>query len=217
MADLDTPAEDVGRPRPRPVDLLRHAVDGAAAPVAVFVANALVGARWGAVVALAVALLVGGVRRFRGEPLVTVAISTSLVALYSASALAIGDGRSFFLPEVVLNCLGLVTCVVSLVVRRPVTAAVHRRIRGAEARTGSARMRRFHDRLTLAWVGLFVLHVVPLVWLYAIDSVGGLTIVSSALDKPTIVGLAVASVVLTRRASAADAVPTSTPPRKDLV
>ncbi|MBZ5739140.1 DUF3159 domain-containing protein [Nocardioides mangrovi] len=204
MTEIQHLADGVGRRPPSVGTILRHGIDAAAAPASFLVANALVGARWGAVVALAVALLVGAVRRLRGEPLVVVAVSTGLVALYSASAIAVGTGRSFFLPEVVLNVLGLAICVVGLLVRRPVTAAAHRRIRGSDA-VATPAMRRFHDRLTLAWAGLFVLHVVPLVWLYAVDSVVGLTLVSSVLDKPTILLMAVASVVLTRRAAAADA------------
>jgi hypothetical protein len=205
MTEIQHLADGIGRRRPSAGTIVRHGIDAAAAPVSFLVANAAVGARWGAVVALAVALVVGAVRRLRGEPLVVVAVSTGLVALYSASAIAVGTGRSFFLPEVVLNILGLVICVVGLAVRRPVTAAAHRRIRGAEAHVDSPRMRRFHDRLTLAWAGLFLLHVVPLVGFYLADSVVGLTVVSSVVDKPTILLMAVASVVLTRRAAAADA------------
>jgi hypothetical protein len=182
--------------RPSPGEVVRHAVDAAAAPIAFVVVNAQAGPRWAALVALVVALAVGGLRRHRGEPLVVVAVSTTIVALHSASALAVGEGRAFFLPELVINAAGLVVCGLSLLLGRPVTAFVGRKIGLAP---GTPRL---HRRLTAAWTALWVVHLLLLVPLYLADSVVGLTVTATFVNKPTMLATAVATAVAVRRSPA---------------
>jgi hypothetical protein len=185
------------RPRPRVATLLRHAVDAAAAPVAFLVADTVAGPRWGAGVALGVALLVAVVRRGRGEPQAVVAVSTVLVAMYSLSAIVVGEGRAFFLPELGINVAGLVVCLGSLALGRPVTGVVSRRL-GLEP-ADRPTPRRTHVRLTLAWTVLWASHVVLMAWLYAADSVAGLTAAAALFNKPTMLAMAVATAVVVRR------------------
>jgi hypothetical protein len=87
-----------------------------------------VGPRWAAVVALLVAFVIAALRHYRGEPKAVIAASTTIVVMHSASAVAIGEGRAFYLPELVINAAGLAVCAVSLAFRHPITAVVCRRL-----------------------------------------------------------------------------------------
>jgi hypothetical protein len=189
--------------RPTPGTVVRHLVDAAGPPVAFLLADHSWGPRWGAVVAFAVALLIGGVRRRRGEPLGVVAVGTTIVALHSASAILADEGRAFFLPEIAVNVLALVAALGSLAAARPATGVVCRRL-GVDPLPASDRgARRRHRRLTLGWAALAAVHLVPLLYLYAIDSVVGLAAVAGFFNKPTMLAMVVVTVVVVRRGAAA--------------
>ena len=193
--------EPIRVPPRRAADVGRHIVDAVAAPAAFLAAESRWGPEWGAVVALLVALVVALVRRHRGDPLLVVTVSTSIVAFHSVSAIAFGEGRAFYFPELVINAAGLVVCAGSLVIGRPITEPVCRRTGLEPARTaGDPVARRRHRRLTAAWTALWVSHLVPLCALYAIDSVVGLTLLSALFAKPTMLAMAGLTIVTVRRA-----------------
>ncbi|GAB3011437.1 hypothetical protein GCM10023080_092550 [Streptomyces pseudoechinosporeus] len=201
-----------GPPR-RAADIARHFIDAAAAPAAFLIVESRWGPEWGALVALLVALVVAALRH-RGEPLAVVTVSTSIVALHSVSAIAFGEGRAFYFPELVINAAGLVACVVSLLIGRPITETVCRRARVEPASTaGDPAARRRHLRLTAAWAVLWTTHLVPLGYLYAIDSVVGLTLISAFFTKPTMLATVALTVVVVRHRPA---VP-GAPPNQDAV
>ncbi|MBS45694.1 MAG: hypothetical protein CMH83_21475 [Nocardioides sp.] len=203
-------ASGAGRPRrsrlplPTPGDALRHAVDAVAAPLTFLVVNDTVGTRVAAVAALAVALVVAAFRRHRGEPRVVVAISATIVALHSVSALVVGEGRAFFLPEIAINVAGFALCGLSLLLARPITATVCRKL-GVGGSNDSPAARRAHRRLTLGWTALWAIHLPPLLWLYAIDSVAGLTAVGTLFNKPTVLAMGIATLVVVRRVAKEEA------------
>ncbi|MEV2193484.1 DUF3159 domain-containing protein [Streptomyces phaeochromogenes] len=189
-------------PPRRAADIGRHIVDAVAAPAAFLAAESRWGPERGAVIALLVALVVAVVRRHRGDSLLVVTVSTSIVAFHSVSAIAFSEGRAFYFPELVINAVGFVACVGSLVIGRPVTESVCRRTGVEPAHTaGDPAARRRHRRLIAGWVLLWVSHLVPLCYLYAIDSVVGLTLASALFAKPTMLAMAGLTVVVVRRAA----------------
>lgn len=181
----------------------RHSIgsvllDACAPPVTFLVANSLLDTRLAAVIALVIALAVGGVRRFRGEPLGVVVASTALVCLHSVSAFTVGEGRAYFLPELAVNGVALLLCAVSLALGRPLTGFVCRRlgVEPADVDPSSAAVR--HRLLTLGWVALAIAHLVLLVTFYVADSLTALT-ATAAFDKITTVALAGFTAVAVRR------------------
>lgn len=189
-----------GLPR-RAADVARHIIDAVGPPAAFLIVESRRGPVWGALVAFLVALVAAALRRHRGEPLVVVALSTLLVAFHSASAIAFGEGRAFYFPELVINAAGLAVCVITLVTGRPVTETACRRARlEPESTVGDPAARRRHRRLTVAWAVLWTTHLVPLVYLYGMDSVVGLTLLSAAFTKPTMLAMVALTVVVVRRA-----------------
>ncbi|WP_328354771.1 DUF3159 domain-containing protein [Streptomyces sp. NBC_00445] len=206
-----------GPPR-RPADIARHFIDAASAPAAFLIVESRWGPEWGALVALLVALVVAALRRHRGEPLVVVTVSTSIVALHSVSAIAFGEGRAFYFPELVINAAGLVACVGSLLIGQPITETVCRRVRVEPASTaGDPAARRRHRRLTAAWAVLWTTHLVPLGYLYAIDSVVGLTLLSALFTKPTMLAMVALTAVVVRRALRPRPAMPGAPPNQDAV
>lgn len=195
-----------GPPRRR-ADIVRHVVDGVSAPAAFLFVEARQGPQWGAVTALLVALVIGVIRRHRGDSLAVVTLATAIVAFHSVSAIAFGEGRAFYFPELVVNAVGLLVCAVTLLTGRPVTETVCRRIGTEPARTaGDPSARRRHRRLTAGWALLWAVHLVPLGYLYAIDSLVGLTLLSALFCKPTMLAMAVLTAVAVRRAVRAEPV-----------
>lgn len=109
-----------------------------------------------------------------------------------------GEGRAYFLPEIGINLAALILCIVSLVVGRPLTGAVCRRlgIEPADADPTAARVR--HRHLTLGWVALAIAHLVVLAVFYVTDALAALA-VTGAVDKITTVAMAGFTVVSVRR------------------
>ncbi|WP_445519768.1 DUF3159 domain-containing protein [Streptomyces sp. NEAU-174] len=186
----------------RAADIARHIVDAAAAPATFLLVEARWGPEWGALAALLAALMVAGVRRHRGDRLIVVAGSTVLVAFHSVSAIAFDEGRAFYIPEFVINGSGLVVCVASLLIGRPATEVVCRKIRLEPATTlGDPRARKRHRRLTAIWSALWVSHLVPFAYVYSMDSVAGLTLLGTFFNKPTLLLMVILTVVVVRRAT----------------
>ncbi|MFR9727721.1 DUF3159 domain-containing protein [Saccharopolyspora sp. MS10] len=194
------------RTRPDAGAVLRHVVDAAAPPFTFLLLNNPWGARRAALAALLVAVVIAALRRYRGEPLGLVIASTGFVALHSAGAVLMGEGRAFFLPELIINVVALLVCAGSLLVGRPITAVVCRKLGvtpdDSPRDRGAARR---HLGLTAAWSAMWALHLLPLAYLYSIDSVAGLTVLGTFFNKPTLLAMAAATVFVERRATRAPA------------
>ncbi|MFI7149656.1 DUF3159 domain-containing protein [Nonomuraea sp. NPDC050022] len=116
--------------------------------------------------------------------------------------------------ELVLNAAGLVACAVSLLIGRPLTEAVCRKAGTEPSRTaGDPAARRRHVRLTAGWAVLWVSHLVPLGYLYAANSLVGLTLVSALFSKPSLPAMAAFTVVVVRRAARRGLYATAAAPR----
>ncbi|MFC9219247.1 DUF3159 domain-containing protein [Streptomyces hygroscopicus] len=202
----------LGPPR-RAGGIARHVVDAIAAPAAYLIAESRWGPEWGAVLALLVALAVAVLRRHRGDPLAVVMVSTTVVAFHGLSAIAFGEGRAFYFPELVVNGAGLAVCLGSLLIGRPVTETVCRRAGVEPPHTaGDPAARRRHRYLTMAWAALWLSHLLPLGYLYATGSVVELTLLSALFAKPTLLAATALTVLYLRRAAPRDPDAAGPPP-----
>lgn len=139
-----------------------------------------------AVVAVAVALVVGVVRRVCGDSLRTIVIATMSVVGCASLALGTDSGRSFFAPEVATNAGALLVLTGSLVLRRPITGYISQRFgfdlpgwRDAPER------HRVHRTMTAAWAVFLVLRLCVLVPLFLLHEVVTLAVVDAVLLKPS--------------------------------
>lgn len=196
---MSTPTPD---PRSTPTrrEMLHLSIDGAGPIIAFVVGNQVAGVTAGAVAAVAVAVVIAAVRWMRGEPKRVVVGATLLICLLALTATLTGEGRNFFLPELAFNVVMLAVFLVSVVIGRPATAVVCSAIRLEEPRSWSIPdRRRVHYRLTWVWIAMWVLHVVVVGIFYAADSVVWLGVVSTVVNKPTIVAMIVATGIVARR------------------
>lgn len=171
----------------------RHLVDGAA-PVTAFLAgyNAA-GPAAGIAVAFAAAGVLATVRLRQGESLRMVLISVAMVGVHSLLVVAGGKGRDFFTTEMVGHTLFTAVFAASVLLGKPFTGMVARRI-GLEVpawRFDPPRLRK-HRRMTGMLFAVWLLQLVPMVPLYVDDHATALGVVTTFVVKPT----AVAAVVL---------------------
>ena len=185
-------------------EILHLSIDGAGPIIAFVVGNQVSGVTAGAIAAVAVAVVIAAIRWVRGEPKKVVVGATLLICLLALTATLTGEGRNFFLPELVFNIVMLVVFVISVVIGRPATAVVCSAIRLEEPRSWTIPdRRRVHYRLTWVWIAMWVLHVVVVGVFYLADSVVWLGVVSTVINKPTIVAMIVATGVVARRGRSA--------------
>ncbi|MEP9365428.1 DUF3159 domain-containing protein [Nocardioides sp. CN2-186] len=196
---MSTPSPDLPT-TPTRREMLHLSIDGAGPIIAFVIGNQVSGVTAGAVAAVALAVVIAAIRWVRGEPKKVVVGATLLVCLLALTATLTGEGRNFFLPELVFNIVMLVVFVVSVVIGRPATAVVCSAIHLEEPRSWTIPdRRRVHYRLTWVWIAMWVLHVVVVGVFYLADSVVWLGVVSTVINKPTIVAAAVATGIVARR------------------
>jgi len=171
--------------------LLRQGAD-AACPVLGFLVGYGVG---GAGLAIALALVAAGVisaiRLIRGESLKAIGISIAVVVVHSLVVLLTGEGRGFFLPELVFNAVLAVVFGASLLLRRPISGVLLAAF-GLESKAWhrDVARRRTHVKVTAMWLGVWCLHLVVWAPLYIADMVVVLGIASIMLGKPAFVPFA---------------------------
>ncbi|MFI7102910.1 DUF3159 domain-containing protein [Streptomyces sp. NPDC050161] len=175
----------VPAPRRMPTAGLRHIVD-AAVPVGCFLAgNGLAGPATGAVCALLGGGAVAVVRLLRGDSLKIVAIALGGVLAHALFALYVGDGRAFFLPELLLNVVLAVLFAGSLLIGRPVSGPLARLLRAERQDWRSdPRRRRLHWQITSLWLALWCAHLAIWLPLYRADAVALLGVANVVLGKP---------------------------------
>ncbi|WP_431970084.1 DUF3159 domain-containing protein [Nocardia sp. bgisy134] len=170
---------------------VRHFVD-AATPVAVFlVGYQLFGTGPAVAATLTAAALLAGWRLRRGDSPKVVTAALVAVTAYSALVLFTGEGRAFFLPEIVGCAVLTVAFGATLIRGRPLSLLVCQRLRIEPSDVDQPRIRK-HRRLTAAWAVMWALHVLVLLPLYAADQITALAVATTLLGKPSVV-LAVAA------------------------
>ncbi|WP_433682686.1 DUF3159 domain-containing protein [Nocardia sp. CA-119907] len=164
---------------------VRHLVD-AVTPVAVFlVGYQLFGTGPAVAAALTAAALLAGWRLRRGDSPKVVMVALAAVAAYSALVLFTGEGRAFFLPEIVGCAVLTVAFGATLIRGRPLSLLVCQRIRIEPADIDQPRIRK-HRRLTAAWALMWAVHVLILLPLYAADQITALALGTMLLGKPSV-------------------------------
>ncbi|WP_432012187.1 DUF3159 domain-containing protein [Streptomyces cucumeris] len=187
-------------------DGLRKTFD-AGAPIAAFlVGHGLRGTIAGAAAAIAVALAIACWRLLHGRRIRLIGVSLGIVLIHSLFAYHTGEGRDFFLPDLLMNGVLTVAFGGSLLTGRPLTGLISR-WSGSEVPTWyrDRDRLRLHRKLTLLWLGLWCLHLALLLPLYAADAVVALGVASLTTGKPAVLVCAVLSWRVVRRGAASPA------------
>ncbi|NNH70906.1 DUF3159 domain-containing protein [Nocardia uniformis] len=167
----------------------QHILDGAAPAIGFLTGYGVWNAKIGVLIALAVALGIGGYRLARGDSVKVVAISVALVVVFSLFVGFTGEGRAFYLPDLLICAVCTVAFGLTLLLpRRPLSHWISRRIglEPADATDPAARLR-LHRRVTLAWFVFWAVHLAVMVPLYAANKVVLLGSVALVLGKPALV------------------------------
>lgn len=164
-------------------------------PVVVFtVANAAVPLTAAIAVAIASALLIGAVRRVRGEGYVAAFSGVTGVAAASAVAAWTGSGGDFFLIGIAASLAGAVTAAVTVLIRRPLTGLLWNLLHGNRFRWREDRaVLRGHDLATSALLLLFGSRFLVQYRLYEDEATGWLAFARITMGVPL---LALALVVV---------------------
>ncbi|MFJ4657080.1 DUF3159 domain-containing protein [Nocardia sp. NPDC088792] len=192
---------------------LQHLLDGAAPAIGFLLGYGIWNAKIGVLIALAVAVGIGVYRLLHGDSIKVVAISVAVVALFSLFVGLTGEGRGFYLPDLLVGAAGTLAFGIAAVTRRPLSHWICRRIglEPAETADPAARLR-LHRRVTLAWFVFWALHLVVMVPLYAANQVVILGSVALVLGKPALVVMLAATWLWVRRSL--HSAPEATPNRK---
>lgn len=190
---------------------VRHLVDAAVPVVAFLIGRQLLGTGAAIVVTLAAAAALAGWRLVRGDSPKVVAAALAAVALYSALVLVTGQGRNFFLPDLI-GCLVLTLAFAATLLRGPpLSLWLCRRLHLEPSGTAEPRMH-MHRRITMAWTLLWAVHLLVLVPLYFGDHVAVLGVASILLGKPSVVVMAAVTWLWMRRFPSGNGDEPSDPP-----
>lgn len=163
------------------------ALDASLPPVA-FAAGWLLGGRSvvaGALAAVVVGLVVGGVRLSRGGRVGGVVVSVALVVLAAYVALRTGRAEDFFLVQVFLNAASALAWLAGIVVRWPLLGVVVGLVTGQRFRwRRDPDLLRAYRYASWPWVGQYVLRVVVFGALWLAGQVLVLGVMRVALAWP---------------------------------
>ncbi|GAA4669928.1 DUF3159 domain-containing protein [Amycolatopsis dongchuanensis] len=168
--------------RPSGQDLRRHLADALVPNVAFLVGYKLTGVLAGVAAAVVAGLVLVVLRLLRRRGLTVVFAAFGLVLLHAVTVLSTGEGRDYFLPWLLLNSALTVVFVLSLALRRPITARL-RRFGGSTGDTSR------HTLVTALWAGLWALHLVVGLPLYFADMVVALGVAHFVLGPPALLAL----------------------------
>ncbi|MFF0494018.1 DUF3159 domain-containing protein [Nocardia sp. NPDC004068] len=190
MRDGDETRSDAGEiwGKFRALGGVGHLVDGAVPALGFLVGYAVWNAKIGVVVALVLAVLLAGLRTWRGESAKVVMVSVAAVIVFSLFVGITGEGRGFYLPDLLVCAAGAVLFGGTVLIGRPLSQWVCRRIglEPAEHADPAAR-RALHRRVSLAWFAFWAAHLLILVPLYVANEVVLLGSVALVLGKPALV------------------------------
>jgi hypothetical protein len=211
VAVSGTPERESGQVGPGPerveslTDLLggrRGAVDATLPPVA-FALGWLIGGEslWAGVgAALAVGVVVAGVRLRRGDRPRSVLIGLLAVCVAALIAVRTGRAENFFLIQVLSNAASALAWAVSIVVRWPLLGVLVGAALGQRARwRRDPALLRGYGRASWVWTATYLLRVAVFVPLYLSGQVLALVVARIALTWPLVAAaLAVSWIVLRR-------------------
>lgn len=179
---------------------LGHLIDGAAPAVGFLIGYASVNAKIGVLIALAVAIAIAGYRLLRGDSVKVVGISVLVVVVFSLFVGITGEGRGFYLPDLLICVFFSIAFGITLLTGRPLSHWACRKLGLEPAETADPRERlRLHRRVTLAWFVFWAVHLVVMVPLYVANKVVLLGSVALVLGKPALVVMLAATWLWVRR------------------
>ena len=136
-------------------------------------------------VSLALAVVLGVVRKVRGEDTSTALGGVLGVAVAAGIAVWTGSASDFFLVGIVVSLVCLVPVAGSLVIRRPVTGLVWNALHGrGHAWRDDRPSRLAHDVATSAAAVMFAARSAVSGWLWWIDATAGLALARIVLGVP---------------------------------
>lgn len=195
----EPPTSQVGEPAPaqagEPESLAallgggRAALD-ATAPVVAFTAGWLLTDRsiwWGALAAVAVAILVAGWRLRSGVRPRAVLIGVLAVCVSATIAIRTGRPEDFFLLQLVSNIASAIAWTLSIVLRWPLLGVVVGAALGQKTRwRRDPALLRAYGRASWVWVGQYVIRIAAFVPLWNEGQVAGLAGARLALSWPLV-------------------------------
>jgi intracellular septation protein A len=161
-------------------DLRRHLADAVLPNIAFLVGYEALGVQEGAIAAVAAGLVLVVVRLVARRRLTMVFAAFGLVLLHVLMVLVTGEGRDYFLPWLVFNSLATVVFAGSWLLRRPISMRLSRF-------SGLTDDPAAHLRVTALWTGLWVLHLLVGIPLYAASHVVALGVAKFVLGPPAII------------------------------
>lgn len=184
----------------RALDGPQHILDGAAPAIGFLIGYATVNAKIGVLVALGVAGSIAIFRLIRGDSVRVVSVSLAVVVVFSLFVGITGEGRGFYLPDLLICVVATIAFGATLLTGRPLSHWICRRIglEPAESADPDARLR-LHRRVTLAWFAFWAVHVVVMVPLYLADKVVILGTMALILGKPALIVMLAGTWVWVRR------------------
>lgn len=179
------------------------ALDASLPPVA-FVVGWLATGRsiaWGAAAAIAVGVVVGGIRVARGAKPRAALVGIAVVAVGAVVALRTGRAADFFLVQMLSNVASALVWTTSIVVRWPLLGVVVGLVLGQRTRwRRDPDLLRAYGRASWFWVGQYVLRVAVYSPLWLADQVVALGVARVALSWPLQIACLAVSWWVLRRA-----------------
>ncbi|MEC3952895.1 DUF3159 domain-containing protein [Nocardia sp. CDC153] len=179
-----------------------HLLDGAAPAIGFLLGYATVNAKIGVLVALGVAGLISLYRLLKGDSVKVVSASLATVVVFSLFVGITGEGRGFYLPDLLICAVCTLAFAITLLTGRPLSHWACRKLgleRGREHER-DARVR-LHRKVSLAWLVFWAAHLVIMVPLYVANKVVALGTVALVLGKPALVVMLALTWLWVRRRS----------------
>ncbi|GAA3555794.1 DUF3159 domain-containing protein [Amycolatopsis ultiminotia] len=167
----------------------RGAIDASVPPVA-FVVGWLATGRsisWGAIIAIAVAVLLGAYRLLRGDKARAVVVSLAAVVIAALIALHTGRAEDFFLLQLLSNAASALLFAASIVVRWPLLGVIVGLLLGQKTRwRRDPALLRGYSWASWVWVLQYLLRVVVYGLLWWAGQVVALGVARTVLSWPLV-------------------------------
>jgi hypothetical protein len=164
---------------------VRGMIDSSVPALVFVIANAIGGLRDAVFAAIAVGVLIFGLRLIRREPVTQAFYGFFAVAVAAYLAHRTGKAQAFFLPGIALNAIYAAVGLISLIVGHPLAGYV---IAALDAKYEHWReerpLRRVAALATLTWTAVFALRVVVQGLLYLAGSTGWLAVAKIGMGWP---------------------------------
>ncbi|NLE44755.1 MAG: DUF3159 domain-containing protein [Chloroflexi bacterium] len=171
-----------------------HLIDALVPPVIFAVANAIVGFRYAAGVALALALLFTGWRIAKRHPVAYAIAGLAGVGIAVLLAWLLQRAEGYFLPDIIGGAATVLVCLVSVAVRRPLVALTSHIVRGWPLGWyWHARVRPAYSEVTGFWTLFFAAKLAVQIALFLGASATVIAGVNIVLGWPATIVLLVAS------------------------